>query len=189
MKIEDPAPADGEDDEPMEDIPVVPDKYKFIEVNSQSGVEQSKNRQLARSHVMKGVRQRQRKKQGEVLRLKLVEFGSGTKGKGRVRDLDDTTYSSTTLSEEDVDEQNRTVLADEFLGMSTWASNSAKLSQRPITESTISALQTYKGKVTPHLHQLIEYRASQKPYHLNQANKKLNRWKCCMGFFLATEAR
>ena len=189
MQIEDPAPADGDDVEPMEDVPVVPDKYKFIEVSTQSGVEQSKNRQLARSHVMKGVRQRQRKKQGEVLRLKLVEFGSGAKSKGRVKDVDDMTNAKTIASEDDVDEQNRAVLADTFLRTSTWASNSAMLSQRPITESTISALQTYKGKVTPHLHQLIEYRAYQKPYHLNQANKNSNRRKCCMGFFLATEVR
>jgi hypothetical protein len=158
----------------MDDEPVVPDKYKFIAVDSQSGVEQSKNRQIARSHVMKGVRQRQKKKQGEVLRLKLVEFSSGAKGKGRVKDPDEVSDSTMSVPEDEVDDKNRAVLADGFLGTSTWASSAAMLSQKPIAESTISALQTYKGKVTPYLHQLIDYRTSQKPCRMNQADNKLD---------------
>jgi hypothetical protein len=46
---------------------------------------------------------------------------------------------------------------EQFHRSSSWASNSARISQDPAINSTFSAFHTYKGKVTPYLHQLFEF--------------------------------
>lgn len=51
-------------------------------------------------------------------------------------------------------EQIRTMI-DQFFHHSTWVPNSACLSEKRAIESTFSALQTYKGRVTPYLHELL----------------------------------
>jgi hypothetical protein len=46
-------------------------------------------------------------------------------------------------------------MIEKFFQRSTWAQNSAQLSEKRVIESKISALQTYKGKVTPYLHEQL----------------------------------
>ena len=47
---------------------------------------------------------------------------------------------------------------DRYFRKSTWIQNSVPLSTKPAIEQSISALQTYEGKVTPHLHELLGQR-------------------------------
>jgi hypothetical protein len=55
------------------------------------------------------------------------------------------------------DQQNHGAI-DHFFRNSTWIQNSVPLSTRPAIEQSISALKTYKMKVTPHLHELLGQR-------------------------------
>jgi hypothetical protein len=158
VRTDAPTVDDVEDVNRAEDILAAPQRFQFIDVSLRSRANQSKNRQLTRSHVTKRVREQQRKTQGDTLRLKLVNFDNKTKGKGRAKYQDK--VDDPVGLEDEVDQHHRAVQAERVLQASTWATNSAKLSQKALSESGISALQTYKGKVTPFLHQLIHHRAS-----------------------------
>ena len=158
VRTDAPTVDDVEDVDRAEDILAAPQRFQFIDLSLRSKASQSKNRQLTRSHVTKRVREQKRKTQGDTLRLKLVNFDNKTKGKGRAKCQDK--VDDPVGLEDEVDQHYRAVQTERVLQASTWVTNSAKLSQKALSESVISALQTYKGKVTPLLHQLIHHRAS-----------------------------
>jgi hypothetical protein len=114
-----------------------------------------------RSHIMKERRREQREKQGETMSGRQVGLDSRAKGKAIDRDMDNmaagpSSSTPTTAQNEDW-LQIRAVYAHLFLRNSTWVANSARLSERPTIESTISALSLYKGKVTPHMLELMQH--------------------------------
>lgn len=53
---------------------------------------------------------------------------------------------------------NRTALIQKYLMNSTWATNSAKLSHRPVSLANISTLRNYTGPVTPHVYEIFDHR-------------------------------
>ena len=157
MQTESPNADDNEDVKRPEDIPVALQKFEFINVNEPSREKQSKNRQLVRSHVTKGVGEQKRRKKEGTLRVKLVEFGNKAKGKRRAKSEDKV---DNIVGDDEIDQNPGLVQAVKFLQASTWVTNSAKLSQKALCESNISALRTYKGKITPLFHQFIQHRVS-----------------------------
>jgi hypothetical protein len=114
------------------------DRFQFIDLSVRSREVQARNRTLVRSHVIKAARRANQKKQEDLRRLGLVEF----------------TFLKGHTSQDELDSMTDDAIR-QFFRTSTWTLNSARLSHRPALESTISALQTYKGKVTPYLYELL----------------------------------
>ena len=107
---------------------------------------------------------REQQKRHVRLRMKSCGVGSGAKGRasGKDENVDDDMADLPLVRQQAEDsEHRRAMFAHFFQRNTTWVINSARLSQKPTMESTISALSTYTGKVTPYLHQLVEYRKAQ----------------------------
>jgi hypothetical protein len=113
-----------------------------------------------RSHIMKERRREQRERQGATMSGRQVGLDSRAKGKAIDRYVDNmaSPSSSTPTTAQNEDWlQIRAVYAHLVLRNSTSVANSARLSERPTMESTISALSLYKGKVTSHMLELMQH--------------------------------
>jgi len=140
-----PLPSDDDDEGSREkpsqtDNPSQKDKLPFINLGVQSKGRQPKNGTVVRSHVARTARRTKQERYERLRKGGLLEV-SFVKGHSSQNELDSATA----------------VMQIERFFRTSWASNSTKLSQRPSIELQISALQTYKGKTTPHLHDLFGY--------------------------------
>jgi hypothetical protein len=132
-------------------------QFQFINVGAPSKDEQAKNRTLARSHTATVVHRAQRKTREEARRQGRAEF-TFVEGHGAKNALSSTAdrIAAGKLDRKTKRYLQQRFMAGRFFGSRSWAPNSARVSQKPTIDSTISALQTYKAKVTPDLHMILE---------------------------------
>jgi hypothetical protein len=106
------------------------DQFQFVDLSRRSKGQQAKNRFLVRSHVTK-VSRRARRKRPAVA--------------GQNKELLDQKAESHPQIHDSV---------AHFL--QSRAPSPGRIAQRPAMDSTISALHTFEGRVTPHLYELLE---------------------------------
>ena len=125
-------------------------EFLFIDLSTRSRTQQAENQRLVRSHATKVARQVQRSQRRK--KVALADESSNALNSTRT---DQIAVDSAKSSD---GEQTRALAL--YCRESTGSPNAAQLSQKPAIESTISAIQTYKGKVSPYCHELLGFYAS-----------------------------
>jgi hypothetical protein len=165
------------------------EKFQFIDLSTRSKEQQAKNRTLARSHTSKVVQRKQQKAREAARKQGRVEF-TFVKGHSSMDSLGSMTnlISTMRLDQKAKDHLQSRASIKQFFRSRSWTPNSGRLSQKPAIESTISALRTYKGKVTPYLHMLLGECMAFSTSTLTTLTIK-NRWHRHMVSFLSPTTR
>jgi hypothetical protein len=128
-------------------------EFLFIDLSTRSRIQQAENQRLVRSHTTKVARRVQRSQRSQRGKEVALEDESNNA-------LDSTTTGQTAVDSAKALDSEQTRALALYFRKSTRGPNVARLSQKPAIESTINAIQTYKGKVSPYCHELLGFYAS-----------------------------